>query len=599
MVHKYTIKDFLEIKSAEAPDWNHDASVLGYTSNLSGVSQIYLTNFTDHQHQQITFSNDGVSVFAFSPVSNEIIFSRCIGGDENYQLYLYNISTQKTEMLTNKVGVRHNFGGWSFDGKYIAYAANDRNGKDFDIYIMEMSTRDVRRIFEKGGNCMSTGFAPSGEFLGVSRSISNVEQEFFTVSLKDGVVEQILKNDTPRRIYNVKVTSDNSGLYFITDKDREFCGLAFLNFHTRSERYILAPEWDITKISMTRDGKFLGIWVNENGYIKTTIYDRETMLPLSSQHFPKGIIGGTSWTSDGTFLAFTLHTSKENSNIYIWDRIHDTFRAVTSMPQGVPASELVEPTLIQYATFDGMQIPSFIYLPEHPELPSDKRKFPALIFIHGGPGGQFVPTFSPILQYLVYLGFAVVAPNVRGSGGYGKTYLSLDDTYLRMDSVKDIAALHAYLRSRSDIDIEKIMLWGGSYGGFMVLAGLCFYPELWAGGVDIVGISNFITFLEKTAPYRRENREKEYGSLKDDRAFLQSISPINFVHKIKAPLLIIHGANDPRVPLGEAEQIYQELTNRGVASELLVYHDEGHGLSKLNNRIDAYTKATRFLLNLI
>jgi dipeptidyl aminopeptidase/acylaminoacyl peptidase len=218
-----------------------------------------------------------------------------------------------------------------------------------------------------------------------------------------------------------------------------------------------------------------------------------------------------------------------------------------------------------------------------------------VVMIHGGPESQYRPSFSALTQYLVAEGFAVVAPNVRGSTGYGRAYQHLDDVEKRLDSVRDLAGLHDWLGTQPDLDEGRAALYGGSYGGYMTLAGLAFQPELWAAGVDIVGMSNLVTFLENTAPWRRAFREREYGSLEHDREVLEEASPINRVEAMRAPLFIIHGANDPRVPLGEAEQIHAVLTGRGVRSELLVYHDEGHGLAKLENRIDAYPRVAAFL----
>jgi len=254
--------------------------------------------------------------------------------------------------------------------------------------------------------------------------------------------------------------------------------------------------------------------------------------------------------------------------------------------------ELVDPELIHFKSFDGLEIPAFVY---QPNTIRPGQKFPVIINIHGGPEEQFMPSLKTITQYFVYAGYIVVGPNVRGSAGYGKTYMNLDNVEKRMDSVKDIIALRDHLAKFPEVDLEKMVVMGGSYGGFMVLACLAFSPDLWAAGIDTVGIANFVTFLENTAPYRRHLREAEYGSLEKDREFLESISPINSVEKIKAPLFIIHGANDPRVPLSEAEQISGKLKSLGRTVEMVVYSDEGHGLSKLKNRLDAYPKMVDFL----
>jgi dipeptidyl aminopeptidase/acylaminoacyl peptidase len=253
---------------------------------------------------------------------------------------------------------------------------------------------------------------------------------------------------------------------------------------------------------------------------------------------------------------------------------------------------MVEPELIRFVSFDGLSVPAFIYRPKGIK---QGVRVPVVINIHGGPEAQYQPIYQPVMQYLVHNGYAVIAPNVRGSSGYGKSYMALDDIEKRLDSVKDIVALRNHIAGMSDMDATRIGLYGASYGGFMVLACMAFYPKLWAAGVDIVGIVNFVTFLENTAAYRRALREAEYGSLENDRELLEKISPIHSIEKIEAPLLLIHGANDPRVPLSEAKQVVAKLKEVGRQVELLVYLDEGHGIVKLQNKLDAYPKAVEFL----
>jgi dipeptidyl aminopeptidase/acylaminoacyl peptidase len=265
---------------------------------------------------------------------------------------------------------------------------------------------------------------------------------------------------------------------------------------------------------------------------------------------------------------------------------------LTKSPADLPLEDLVEPELHRFASFDGEQVPVFLWLPQRGDRPA-----PVLVVVHGGPEAQFRPTWrdSALIQYFVARGFAVAAPNVRGSTGYGKRYEHLDDVRLRLDSVRDLAALHDWLAAKPEIDGKRAALYGGSYGGYMVLAALAFQPERWAAGVDVVGISSFVTFLENTAPWRRYFREREYGSLERDREFLEQASPLTHVDQIRAPLFIIHGANDPRVPVAEAQQIHRVLTENGIPCELLVYPDEGHGLLKLANRLDAVPRAAAFL----
>jgi dipeptidyl aminopeptidase/acylaminoacyl peptidase len=305
---------------------------------------------------------------------------------------------------------------------------------------------------------------------------------------------------------------------------------------------------------------------------------------------PEGVLGDFEFSQDGSRLAFTLTGPERNPDVWVVDLPDGEPRRLTrSSTAGISPSTFRRPKVVRYPSFDGREIPALFHEPVGASIADDA---PVIVNVHGGPESQSRPLFAPVTQYLLGRGYAVFAPNVRGSTGYGKAYTHLDDVELRMDSVKDLAYAAEWLRGRGH---EKIAVMGGSYGGFMVLAALTEYPELWTAGVDIVGIANLVTFLENTGSYRRALREPEYGSLERDRDFLKSISPIHKAQEITAPLMVIHGKNDPRVPVGEAEQIVEKVRNNGGAVEYLMYEDEGHGLAKLKNRLDAYPKIVAFL----
>jgi dipeptidyl aminopeptidase/acylaminoacyl peptidase len=306
------------------------------------------------------------------------------------------------------------------------------------------------------------------------------------------------------------------------------------------------------------------------------------------------------FSADGQRLYFSLSTTRVAGDVWVFDRGTSVTRRLTNSPAPVAPEELVAPELHRVASFDGEEIPLAVYRPKRG--PSGLQ--PVVVFVHGGPESQATRSWNPVVQGLVAAGFGVVVPNVRGSTGYGKRYASLDDTTRRLDSVRDLAAVHAWLADHAwlaaaGFDPKRAALWGGSYGGYMVLAGVAFQPELWSAGVDIVGISDLVTFLENTSDYRRSHRELEYGSLERDRDFLTMASPLRSAEAIRAPLFVIHGRNDPRVPVSEAEQLVAVLRSRGVRCELAVYEDEGHGLARLANRLDAYPRALAFLRSVL
>jgi len=319
-------------------------------------------------------------------------------------------------------------------------------------------------------------------------------------------------------------------------------------------------------------------------------------VPTGGVLDPPGLHRGSArlvFSRDSRMLALTFSGPAQNADVWLLDLATGSSSQLTlSSRAGIPKSSFVDPELVHYRSFDDLEIPGFLYLPDGARRDGG---LPVIVEVHGGPEGQRRAEFNPLFQYLVSRGYALFAPNVRGSAGYGRTYTHLDDVEKRMDSVADLAAGARWLVESGIADPKRIAVMGGSYGGFMVLAALTTYPELWAAGVDIVGIANFVSFLENTGPWRRHLREAEYGSLANDRAFLESISPIHHVERITAPLFVIHGANDPRVPIGEAEQIVDALSARGVPVQYLRYANEGHGLVKLDNRLDAYPKVAEFL----
>jgi dipeptidyl aminopeptidase/acylaminoacyl peptidase len=376
---------------------------------------------------------------------------------------------------------------------------------------------------------------------------------------------------------------------------RQFLSLAYIDLTTKEMTYLTNTSWDIEKLAMAHDGKRMALVTNEDGYSLLEIFDVshgwEQRQSLVVPALPKGVVEEITWSQDGTRLAITLNCADDSPGIWIWDVETGTlWRATPSSLGGIPQTSFVSPSLVRYPTFDGREIPAFLYLP-HEKV----EQLPIVIYVHGGPEGQSLPTFNPVIQYLVARGYAVLAPNVRGSTGYGYEYQSLDDVRLRMNSVADLQYAALWLQESGIADPRRIAVMGNSYGGFMVLAALTTYPDLWAAGVDIVGVANFVTFLENTGPWRRKMRESEYGSLENDREFLEQISPIRSVDRIKAPMFIVHGANDPRVPVGEAEQVVNALRARQVPVEYLRFEDEGHGLFKRTNRLIAYPAIARFL----
>jgi dipeptidyl aminopeptidase/acylaminoacyl peptidase len=528
-----------------------------------------------------------------------LLLSGDVGGSERTQFYSTASDGTGLAVLTHQPEVIHQFGGWSPDGACICFASNQRDPRFFDVYEMEVATGVSRLLFASDDTNYAAGYTPDGRGVLVDRAESNVRNTLFLVNTETGAARRLTPDapaDAHARFASPAFAAGGRGLYLLSDLGRDFMGLAMLNLETGALAYLRDDPWDAESLAVTDNGTRLAFALNEDGLSRLALFDVaegwEQCRELPAPELPAGVASELVWSRDGAKFAFTLNPAAGNPDVWIWEPDARAPRQITrSARGGLPARAFTAPELVHYPTFDGREVPAFLYLPQGGE----PRGLPVVVYVHGGPESQFRPNFNPLVQYFVSRGYGVLAPNVRGSTGYGYPYQSLDDVRLRMDSVADLKAAAEWLAASGVADARRIAIMGGSYGGFMVLAALTTYPDLWAAGVDIVGIANFVTFLEHTGPWRRKLREPEYGTLEHDRAFLEAISPINSVDRITAPLFVVHGANDPRVPVGEAEQIVAALRSRGVPVEYLRYVDEGHGLIKRANRLLAYPAIARFL----
>ncbi len=591
----YSIQDFLMTKTAAYPVLSHDMSKVVFASNIKGETfQLYYTHVVGSEIKQLTDLSEPVTDFKLSPTASQLIFLKDDKGNENYQIHLLHIDSGVIKPLTEKPQVKHMAVSWSPDGNTVTYSSNEKNGKDFDIYIKNIETGIEECIYANNGYFVNTGFSPQGNYCVFAKANSNVDQELFLYNVQTKELTEITKREAGKEEYysaSVHWAPDESAIYTLSDVGREFKAIWKYDIQKQKGGYVFEYNWDVDNFAVSEDGKKLFIVLNENGSLTLRAYILSDMkeIPLS---IPKGNVYDLDLDPTGELVVYSFGSAVQNRNIFTLDLKNGDIKQLTDMPMGVSKDILVRPEEIWFESFDGLKVPAFVYKPQNIEA---GKKLPVLIDIHGGPEAQAFNGLNTINQFFVNSGFVVVIPNVRGSSGYGKTYLSLDNIEKRMDSVKDMVSLREYLKTLSYVDENKIVLMGGSYGGFMVLAGLAFYPDLWAAGIDIVGISNFITFLENTAPYRRAIREAEYGYLERDRELLISISPIHKADQIQASLMVVHGVNDPRVPFDEAKQVVEKVRSNGKEVEFLVYEDEGHGLGKLKNKFDAYPKMVSFL----
>lgn len=587
---RYPIQDFLEIRTASAGSFSHDGSKLVVHSNISGSVQVYRVGREGGALTEITAFAEPCGG-AYLPTSDDLLLSMDEGGNERNQLYLIGDDGSDLRRLVYDPDHIHRAGGVTRDGSTLAYSSNRRNGTDFDVYVHDLASGGERMVFDQGGWCSAVGFSPDGRWLAVARLTERPgDNDLYLVEVDGDEVIHVSPHDDEASFSGPSWLPDSSAFFFSTDTGAESDRICRYDLAARAWTPVIERDHPMG-CSIDWAGRALRVAHNEDGYSRIELFDPLTHETRGDVPLPgRGAVGSVA-SKDGRTLALTFTSASEPGDVWSHDVETGAQRRLTASPHPVPREVFVEPTLHRFRSFDGEEIPVFLFMPK---VTTD-TPVPVIVNIHGGPEAQFRPTFNPVTQYLLHAGYAVVAPNVRGSSGYGKRFLHLDDGRKRLDSVRDLEALHAWLRTNPQIDHTRAALMGGSYGGYMVLAGLAFQPDLWAAGVDIVGISSLVTFLENTASWRRKFREREYGSLVHDRDFLLEASPITHVDRMRAPLLIIHGTNDPRVPLGEAEQIHRVLRASGVESELLVYPDEGHGLAKLKNRLDAYPKVVAFL----
>ncbi len=605
MAHQ--ISQYLSVRQVYFPSFTSDSRRIAFLTDITGVPQVWEVSVPEDQPEplwpdQRTFEADRVMGVWCSPAPGDarIVCARDAGGNENAQLFLLSPGEGEERRLTGGHDTaKHIFGEWSHDGSRILFAANRRNRGRFDLYLQELedAARLVWQHDEPGALTRQT-FSPDERRVAVVRESSSFRHDLFEIDLATGAGRALAPSAEDARYHDVVYAADGRSLYVTTDQGSDFLHIARLDLETLRLEPMVTPDWDVEIATRSPDGRMLAYTVNENGLSKLYRLDLEsgTSRPAPPFDTSPGVVGyfdaRLDFSADSRRLAFSYTSAMRASDIFIWDlEANSVSRITRTSHAGLTADQFVPPELIHYPTFDGREIPAWYFRPRS----TGAERLPAVISVHGGPEGQFVPYFNFLVQYLIENGYAVLAPNVRGSTGYGKAYSHLDDVEKRMDSVADLAHAARWLQGRTEIDSSRLVVYGGSYGGFMVLAALTAYPELWAAGVDIVGISNLRTFLENTSDYRRAHREAEYGSLARDREFLESIAPINHVDKLRAPLMVIHGANDPRVPLSEAEQLVAALKQRNVPVECLVFDDEGHGIVKLKNKLVTFPAIIDFL----
>jgi dipeptidyl aminopeptidase/acylaminoacyl peptidase len=585
-------------RSARFLDWNPHGAGLLIATRFAETAQVHFVDHPGGARQQLTFFKEPVQGGAYYPGKDRqgSLFAMDTGGAEFYQLYFQDHKSGRATLLTDGKA-RNTDAHWSHDGSLIAFSSNLRNGKDTDIRVMKLNAPGVSTVAVEGdGSYEVLDWSRDNGRLLVMKYVSANESYLYQCDLATKQLKPLNPLPGKQVAYGpARFSADGKRVYYVSDEAGEFLRPRELDLATGKTRSLVAsPQWDVETVQLSKDGKKLAYVANEDGIAKLYVLDLPSGKPMVLPALPIGQISDLRFNPAGTALGLTMNTPTTSGDVFSLDLAK---RAVTrwtfSEVGGLNTASFVSPTLIHFPTFDKVngkarEIPAFFYKPK-----GRTGKRPVIISIHGGPEGQSVPVFTPLFQYyLAEMGIAVLEPNVRGSTGYGKTYLALDNGFKREDSVKDIGALLDWIATQPDLDASRVGVMGGSYGGYMTLASMFHYNDRLRAGMDMVGISNFVTFLENTQDYRRDLRRVEYGDERDPqmRAFQLRISPTTNAHRITKPLYVGQGLNDPRVPVGEAEQIVKTVRANGGKVWYLMAKDEGHGFQKKSNK-DFFTRS--------
>ncbi len=607
------LRSYQNARLALLRGWHPSGEGVLVATRFGDTSQIHWVHRPGGARRQMTFAAEPIGA-AVVPAGSDpplLIMTRDEGGSERYQIFIHDLATGFEQRWTDGLA-RYAAPTPSPDGQRLAYLTTARNGRDWDVCVRDLDgDGKTQPVTNETGSWIPEDWSPDGSALIVSRYASVRDNRLFLADLLSRTCRPLAATEQVSYAGNARFSADGKRIYFVSDADAEVRRLCRLDLATGDlmplveyprwdgsggPSSIAPPQWGVSQVAPSPDGRFLAYVINEDGYgvlcLRSMPGERERALPEMLRH---GIASDLHWSPGGGHLGFTLHTATSPADVFSLSMADGSVTRWThSEAGGLSPDRFTAPELIGYPTFDTVesptgvvprQIPAWYY--RGPDEPGQQDPRPVVIAIHGGPESQARPTFQPLIQYWVQeMGLAVLQPNVRGSAGYGKRYLQLDDGRLREDSVRDIGALLDWIATQPDLDASRVAVYGGSYGGYMVLASMIHYGDRLCGGIDLVGISNFITFLENTGDYRRDLRRVEYGDERDPemRAFLEAISPTTRANEITKPLLVAQGRNDPRVPVTEAEQIFAAVKANGGAPWYFLANDEGHGFQKKRNR---------------
>jgi dipeptidyl aminopeptidase/acylaminoacyl peptidase len=593
-----SLNRYQNVRSASFLDWTQDGNGIFVSTRFGDVNQVHRVGHAGGAREQITFFREPVSSLQRQPGGSKMVFTMDAGGSEFSQIFLLDPAGNEDAAMLTDGESRNNSVVWDRSGQWIAYLSTRRNGASNDVWMMDVSNPETARMVlasPDGTNWSASDFSGDNSKLLIGNYVGNADSRIYLLDIESGQM-RLLAGDAEKPSSNFPVAFDRegTGFWFITDVKGDFRQLAWQSLEEGSEPLIVSADipWNVEGGDISHDRKRGVFSVNVDGMSQVYLLDALSREYAPVSVIPTGLVGGMEFSPDDSRLGLTLNAAKTPSDSFVLQlgkgalEYGELERWTYSEVGGLDTDSFIEPELVHYPTFDSAsggpeKIPAWLY------KPAGEGPHPVIIVIHGGPEGQTRPTFSSTYQmWLAKLGVAIVLPNVRGSSGYGKHYMSLDNGFKREDSVRDIGALLDWVATRPDLDKNRVAVYGGSYGGYMVLASSVHFSDRLKAAVDVVGISNFVTFLENTQDYRRDLRRAEYGDEREPamREHLLSISPLNHVDKISIPMLVVQGENDPRVPVTESQQMVDALRAQGQPVWYMKALNEGHGFRKKENR---------------
>lgn len=593
---RYTIEQFMATTSISGASFSRDEKQILFNSNQSGIFNAYTQPVAGGTPQALTRSStDSTFAVGFFYTDNRILFTRDKGGDEQNHLFVREIDGSEKD-LTPGDKLKAMFAGWVPDGSAFYVMSNERDPKYFDIYRYDAKTY-ARTLFYKNEDGMTpAAISRDGQWIAFDKSNTTADSDIYLFNVASRQSRHISPHKGTAAFRSASFDPDSKRLFFVSNEGAEFTSLRTYDLSTGAMVEHEKADWDVVDTDFSQNGRFRISAINRDGSTVVQVFDGADEKPLALPKLPGGEMRGTTFSASGRLMAFYVNGDRSPSNLFVHDfGSKKTLQLTHSLNREIDPADLVEAEVVRFKSFDGTVIPSIYYKPKGA---SASNKVPALVYVHGGPGGQTRRGYNAQIQYLVNHGYAVLGINNRGSSGYGKSFFTADDRKHGQEPLWDCVEAKTYLASLGYIDPERIGIMGGSYGGYMTLAALAFRPEAFKVGVDIFGVSNWLRTLESIPPYWEAERKALYAEIGDpvkDKAFLTATSPLFHADQIRRPLMVIQGKNDPRVIKPESDEIVEAVRKNNVPVDYVVFDDEGHGFSKKKNQAVASARVLEFL----